>query len=740
MVFIKNNKLKKEFNSNMKKIMDIKKSSKRGIFLSVIILFSISLILTPLNGYAEEMDVKSVGLDKTTIITLTNDGSKEVKTFRIWLSQDTNFQSFKTERGWIGEKTSQGVIIFTSSESIKENESVKFGIKTDKSNPVINWKGLDQASSIIDTGVIITTIIEPVIQNPKITEDKNIKNNSGEIFSESTFRIIPDKPNLGSTIRVTGENFGASQYFDFYINDNKIGNFETNNNGHFMTTMIIPNEGIKDRVDFKVKNYQGEEKIVSLRLGDNENRITELGDTKISINGIKKIIHRGDILEISGTATPGTAVIAEIKNPEKTIINSRTAKVDGTGNWKLDTPINIPYDALFGKYSITVSDGRNQSLKYWEIETDKIILINPTEIMFDPGQLIKFNGTALPNQLIEFMLEDNLGNEISSDIVNVGETGFVEFEYQTTENDDEEGTWTLIATQKESKEFIYVGYGEIPTIPINLEFNKMNYKTSEKAIISLLGKPSAVLKMMIISPSGSIVGENILIKLQEDGRATHELNLSNYNSGIYTAVVQKDNSQSSETFSIGLQLGSGPINAKTTQSEYSQGERILLLGSTNPNVLLKVSLVNPQGIEIKKINVPSKNDGTFTVDQLKIPTNGIIGEWRINVSSGSNLNAIPFEVISTNNKKIGITVTEDIDIPGFGKHIKISIAANQKTSITMNVFNGNGNQVGDSSSCTPTGDFKCEILWTIPKDTIPGIYTITVNDSIITEETTFEIK
>ena len=205
-----------------------------------------------------------------------------------------------------------------------------------------------------------------------------------------------------------------------------------------MTTMIIPNEEIKDRVDFKVKNNQGEEKIVSLRLGDNENRITELKDNKISINGIKNIIYRGDILEISGTATPGTAVIVEIKNPEQVTINSRTAKVDGTGNWKLDTSINIPYDALFGKYSITVSDGRNQSLKYWEIQTDKIILINPIKIMFDPGQLIKFNGTALPNQLIEFMLEDSLGNEVTSDIINVGETGFVEFEYQTTENYDEE--------------------------------------------------------------------------------------------------------------------------------------------------------------------------------------------------------------------------------------------------------------------------------------------------------------
>ena len=724
----------------MKKITDMKKFSKRGIFLSVIILFSISLIITPLNGYAEEMDVKSVGLDKTTIITLTNDGAKDVKTFKIWLSQDTNFQSFKTERGWVGEKTPQGVIIFTSSESIKENESVKFGIKTDKSNPVINWKGLDQEGSTIETGVIVTTTMKKVIQNVEIIKDESIKNSNGDIFSESTFRIIPEKPNVGSTIRVTGENFGSSQFLDFYINNIKIGNFETDNQGNFMTTMTIPDTEMKDRVDFKVRNNQGEEKIVSLRLGNSENRITELENNKISINGIENIVHRGDILEVYGTATPGTAIVTEIKNPEQVIINSRTAKVDGTGNWKLEEPINIPYDALFGKYSITVSDGRDQSLKFWTIETNKIILINPTEIMFNPGEIIKFNGTALPNQLIELMLEDNLGNEVISDIVKVSETGFIEFEYQSKENDDEEGTWTLVATQNKIKELVYVGYGEIPTIPVNIEFNKMNYKSSEKAIISILGKPSDVLKMLIINPSGNISDETITIQLQEDGRATYPLELSGYGSGIYTAVVQKGNSQSSEKFSVGLQLGSGPIEANTTQSEYYQGERILLIGSTNPNVLLNVSLINPQGVEIKKIEVPSKSDGTFTVDTFKIPSNTVNGKWKINVSSGSNLKPVEFNVISTTDKGIQISVADDINIPGFGKNIKISITATQKTSITMQVMDLNGNMIGDNSACTPTTDFKCEILWTIPKDTIPGTYVIRVNDSIITEEATFEIK
>ena len=411
----------------MKKMANMKKSVTSSIVLSIIILFSASIIFMPSNGYAEEINVKSIGVEKTSIITFTNDGTQDVKTFRIWLSQDSIFESFKTEKGWIGEKNSQGVIVFSSSESIKENQSVKFGIKTDKPNPVINWKGLDTTNSVIDTGVISTGNIQKVNQNPNIDSNKNIIEKDGEIFSNSEFRIIPDKPNAGSTIRVVGENFGASQLFDFYIDSSRIGSFESDNNGNFITTMKIPNNISGDRIEFKVKNNQGEEKIFSLRLGENQNRVEKLEDTRITINGIENTVFRGDKLELFGTASPGSSIIIEIKDPEQNIINSRTGKVDGTGNWKLESSINIPFDAQFGKYTISTSDGRNQNLKYWTIETDKTILMNPTEIMFEPGSIIKFNGTALPNKLTELVLEDNLGKEVTSDIVKVRESGYIEF-------------------------------------------------------------------------------------------------------------------------------------------------------------------------------------------------------------------------------------------------------------------------------------------------------------------------
>ena len=57
------------------------------------------------------------------------------------------------------------------------------------------------------------------------------------------------------------------------------------------------------------------------------------------------------------------------------------------------------------------------------------------------------------------------------------DTGSIQFEYQTIENEDKEGTWTLIVTQGKNKEFSYVGYDEVPITPTNLTFDKSNYKS-----------------------------------------------------------------------------------------------------------------------------------------------------------------------------------------------------------------------------------------------------------------------
>ena len=720
----------------MKNQNSTNKSSMRGISISILVLFSISLILIPSEGYAEEIDVVSNGLDETAIITVANNSDKEINTFRVWLGGEFNFESFKTEKGWTGEKNEQGVIIFTSSETIKPNELVKFGIKADKINPVINWKALDQENKILDTGVIKVNKLSEVNQNPDIKLNQNYKNEGTSIFTESTFRVIPDKPNAGSTIRVTGDQFAASQKFEFYIDTEKIGDFITDENGHFITTMKIPNVEKESRVDFKIIGHDQTEKKMSLRLGENENRLSETKNIKLEIKGISNIVYPGDILNLEGTGTPGKVIIIEITNPEKTAINTRTVEIDNIGNWKMLEPINIPFDAVLGKYSITASDGTNHILKNWNVETNKIIIINPEKIKFDAGELIKFTGTALPNIPLELILEDSLGDEMTSDILEVDSSGVVEFEYQTTENDDKEGTWTLIATQKNTKEFIYVGYDEIPTIPVNLEFDKKTYQNTDTAIISLVGKPSDKITLMIITPSGSTQGTDEIIQLKSDGRGEYNLDLSGYTSGIYTAVAKISGSQSSEIFSVGLQVGSGPIDAKTTQTEYQQGERILLLGSTKPNTLMTATLVDPNGMKVKTVEMPSNNIGTFTEERLRIPSNGEPGLWTINVASGTNLDTVELNVFSTILEGMTVKTAEEVKL---GELLKISIIASHKTSIVIKIIDMEGQDIADLG-CTTTKEFVCETFWSVPKNTIPGTYTIKVNDAISSNETTFEIK
>ena len=156
--------------------------------------------------------------------------------------------------------------------------------------------------------------------------------------------------------------------------------------------------------------------------------------------------------------------------------------------------------------------------------------------MFDAGDLITFSGTAIPNISVELTLENELGNQLDSIVIQLNDSGIINYEYQTVENDDKEGTWTLMATQGKEKEFSYVGYGEFPSIPINIEFDKSNYKTTELAVISLIGEPNDKVKIMIINPTGGIVGNDIPVTLASNGKANHSLDLSGYSSGIYTAV------------------------------------------------------------------------------------------------------------------------------------------------------------------------------------------------------------
>ncbi len=731
----RNSKVKKHplrFNLEMRQAVPMNESSMRGIFLSLILIFSLSVVLIPINAYAaDDIVVESVVFEKSTIIELINDGKKEVNSFRIWLGSDYNFESFKTENGWVGEKTPQGVIVFSSPESVKQGESVKFGVKTNEPNPGINWKALDNKGEQIDIGKSIGT---------NWADHDTVSSYTGKgIFENSLFRIIPDKPNAGGSIRVTGDSFGVSQQFDFFINTKKIGSFDTDKNGHFMTTFQIPDNQKAERVDFLVKDKSGEGKTVSLRLGDAGTKIPDSENVKLTIKGVPDVLHRGDFLEISGTAQQGSAITASIKNLENEIINTRTAEVDAKGNWQLAEPIIVPLDRPFGKYSAEITDGREILIKNWTLESSKVIVIAPTNIKFEPGETMKYNGTALPNQTIEIILEDPLGDEKFSDIFEVDKTGIVVFEYPTIANVDKEGTWTLIATQGVHKEFIYAGLGILPTTPVNFDFDKLNYKSTEDAIITITGKPSEVLSLLIIDPSDKPKGESIVINLEPDGRGSYILDLDGFSSGIYAAVISKGSSRSTETFTVGLQTGSGEVTINTTKLSYEPGEGVLILGETKPNVLLTLSLIDPNENEVKTKQTFSDKNGKIIEDSFRIPSEAKSGIWKINAKSGSNFDLIEIEITAILTEGMVITVEDGEQIPGVGKTVTIKVIGAAQL-VSIEIVTDEGEVIHEFTPFPASDEGKINQPWIIPPETVPGTYTFKAKDAFNNAETTYEVK
>ena len=351
---------------------------------------------------------------------------------------------------------------------------------------------------------------------------------------------------------------------------------------------------------------------------------------------------------------------------------------------------------------------------------------------------MKFNGTALPNKSIEIVIEDPLGKEIISDIIQIDDSGIIEFEFETTQNSSE-GTYTLIATQNNDKEFIYAGLGQLPTIPVNLEFDKLSYKSGETAIITLSGKASEIISLLIIDPSDKPAEDPISISLQPDGRGTHSIDLKGYSIGVYTAVISKGSTQSTEVFTVGLQTGSGEIKINTTKTQYNSGDSILILGDTAaPNVLLTLTMINPNGDEIKIKETFSDKNGKISEDSFRIPSDAISGTWKINAKSGANFANIEIEVLAVVQEGMVIQVEEGQDIPGFGKTINIHVFGAKQT-VTIDIFAEDGEIIEELSF--PASD-KGEINqpWIIPSDTEPGTYTIKVADAFNDAETTFEIQ
>jgi len=698
------------------------------VLFSLMLISSIILFSSIESSFGDEIIATSVGFEDSIILELKNSrgNTASIDTVRIWLGENNEFKSFKTEQGWMGKNTPQGVIIFTSENEITPGEQVKFGIKTIKQNPIINWKAVDNEGDVIESGVTKITITESDINKSELNKPENIAVND-----DSRFRLIPEQPNVDSSFRLIGENFVPKQNVDFYIQDEYIETVRIDNDGKILVTGKVPSVLKNDRTEFVIQDLAGNEKTLSLRIHEIENRkILEI--VKLTIGNTPKDVKLGETIDFTGMGTPNSTITISSKNNDGSIEYIETIQIGTDGKWSHEHLFSP--DLQIGNMSIEIDDGESRILRNFSVISPTLINVSSEKTMYEPGDTVKFSGTAIANKEISVILEDSIGLQMYSRSLSVGDLGNISFEIDIS-RDSVEGTYILHLYQGNEEGITTFGVGQEPQSILIIKPAKINFGIGDDVEILIQGASNGQVSMILVdSANREILSESI--NLGPDGRELYKIISGKLSTGSYTLSGQRDGVEVDAIFSVGFTTGSGTISVQTTKSEYIQGNQLLILGSTGTaNVLLELKIVNPDGEIIKKMEMFSDQSGVFKVDNFGIPMDGKIGIWKIDVKSGSNFDSLEFEVKDDSGEfiivleKTVFNAKETMVIKGSGA---------SGTTISLKIFDSNGEKIEELGfAAKESGDFIT--YWQIPEDIISGEYEILIDDGIKNNSIEFTI-
>ncbi|MBC8251360.1 MAG: hypothetical protein H8E89_07225 [Candidatus Nitrosopelagicus sp.] len=696
------------------------------VIFSLLVISSIVLVSSFESSFAEEIIVTSVGFEDSTILELKNSRGNTVyiDTVRIWLSEDNEFKSFKTEQGWMGKNTPQGVIVFTSQNEISPGEGVKFGIKTTKQNPSINWKAVDKNGEVISSAKTKTTNLE--INDPGLNDSKVIG-----IKDESVFRFIPEKPTSDSDFRIVGTNFVPKQSLDFYIGNEFKNTIKVDEDGKILFTSKTPVTINEERTEFILRDSGGNEKILSMRISESDKReISEI--VKLSIDNTSKDVKRGEVVNLTGLSTPNSTITITLKHSSGDILHIDTIAVQATGQWNYESLFASNLD--LGTVSIEIDDGKSRILRDFQIISAELINVFAQQTMYQSGDTVSFSGKAIPNQVMSISLENETGAEIFSRSISVGETGNVDFDIPIS-RDDGEGTYILHLYQGDEEGISTFGVGQEPKALLILKPTKLNFQVNEDVEVLILGVPNAQVALILIdSATRELFSDSI--NLGANGRMLYEIDSDRLSTGSFILNAQRGESIGEARFTVGFTTGSGLISIQTTKDEYRQGESILILGNTaTSNVLLDITIIDPTGKTIKKYETYSDQNG-FKIDNFRIPIDGETGVWKIGTKSGSNFSQIEFSVLG--NSDILILIL-DKDIYKTNDVVAIEGSGARSASISLKIINSLGEKVVELN-ITGTNEGKFTTFWQIPIESPVGEYEMIADDGIRNTTTNFTIN
>ena len=710
----------------------MRRYSTSGIFTSVLLVFSIFTLLSISEVNAEEViSVNAVSYENAIIIEFENESASKIKTIRMWISGEKSFKSFKTELGWSGGKYSDGkLLIFTVTDTLNPGESVKFGLTTNQKVFAINWKALDQNEQSIDTRKTHIQEIDPTTSSFAEEESKaieEVKETGGALYGSKKF--IPEKFRVGSDVRLAGYGFGSEKNLKLYLDDTMVKSVETDKQGNFLTTISIPETYKVGASEFIIKSESGNFQSTKINIEEPENRF--LKTAKFEVNDIPAEVRLDELLTISGNAYPQSAIILAFENNDRVLEKVRVITASASGEWIFEERID-QNDNIGEKYVI-FKNNKDKTTKNLTIKSSDLIEISSSAIRYNLGETVSITGTSEPNKSTTIWIKDQDKKIMLFDITTSDASGNLNYEF-VTDDTFSTGTYTAVVKQEDGLDAALFGIGQYPSTNIIALMEKTNFILDSKAVLSIIGPVSSKISITVLDANDNVQLTDS-VTTSSSGKIKYIMDLDSLSAGVYRAAISTTNIQDSVKFSIGLEPGSGAISLTTTKDNFSPGESILLIGNTGNNARLTITLFDPSGNISSQTEIFSDSTGAFSTNDIGIPANGILGNWKITAHSRLDSKSVDINVSVPTSKGITIQIEETVFSIGDTIMIK-GIAISDVSRLEVEIINQSDQVVAELG--TPiTSDGTFSLPWTIPSGFDTGTYTITVTDNENTDS--FEI-
>ena len=695
-----------------------------GIFVSLLLVFSIFTLLSISGVNAEEeISVNANGYENTIVIEFDNNSKSKIKTVSMWPGGEVTFESFKSEPGWGGGKYSDGQLVsFTATSTLNPGELVKFGLVTSEKIDGINWKALDQNNNEIDRGKAPIQLISETGSDFIEEESKEVeqaKETGGELYG--TKKFIPEKIRVGSDIRLVGNGFDSEQNLKLYLDNTILKSINTDKQGNFLTTISIPSTQNSGTSEFIIKDESGNIQSTNVNIGEEKNRFVKT--TMFEVGSIPAEVRYDEILTISGSAFPQTAVILSFEDMNRILEKTRVVVANSNGEWVFEELIDRTEN--LGEKYVIIKNNSNKTTKHLDIKSDYLVQISTSAIRYNEGQTVTVTGSAEPKQDTSIWINDQEGKIIHYDRFTSGIDGNLNYEF-VIDDTISIGTYTIILKQENGADSTFFGVGKYPSPNIITLMEKTNFTLNSKAVLSIMGPASSKLSIKILDSNDNIELTDS-ITTSSTGKSKYTIDLAGLSSGVYRAVVSSTNIQDSVKFSVGLEAGSGAISLISIQDNYSPGDSILVLGTTGTDARITITLYDPTGDVSSATETFSDGSGGFATNEIGIPINAELGTWKITAHSRLDIKSIDINVGLPAEKGMVLKI-EGTEFTT-GQLVLIKGAAQSDTSrLVIEIIDENGIIVNKLE--TPiTSDGTFSLPWIIPSNLDTGTYTITVHDA-----------